>query len=105
MDKQEAIKRVLDEFDFTKVERVMWLLQHTWMGKDGEYFPSIQEMRKTAERILSNAYDHALDHEETWSWSNGGFHAYAFYDGDDNSIDIELAFVVDDKSETVDRLY
>lgn len=105
MDKQEAIKKVLDGFDFTKVKKVMWLLRHTWMGKDGEYHPSVKEMRETAERLLSLAYGHALDGRNAWAWTNGGFRAYAYYYEEENSVDLELTFSVDSKMETVDRIH
>ena len=77
------IERILRDFDFTKVHKVMENLEWTYRGN--EYSPTIGELYQTAEYVLREACIKKA------TISTGGFRAS--YDGSH----FELMFIVEYK--------
>jgi hypothetical protein len=81
---QEAIEDLLDKFDFNKVQKAMEVLN--WKWSSAEYgIPSIYELRKTARRLLKDAYENGVTEVST-----GGFSAK--YDGNSKEKWLYLEF-------------
>ena len=80
-EKERLIRRIIRNFDFQKVNKVMIATDWKWIGKR----PKIHEMMKEAERLLSMLLNHPNNYT---SFSTGGF--TAFRDGDN----IGLKFTV-----------
>ena len=72
-EKDRLIRRIIRNFDFQKVNKVMIATDWKWMGKR----PKIHEMKKKAEHLLSMLLNHPNNYT---SFSTGGF--TAFRDGD-----------------------
>lgn len=68
--KEERIKAVIDQFDFVKVRKMMVAVNWTW--RELYYSPSIEEMKKEAERLLAMVFD--SERSDAWI-SCGGFTA------------------------------
>lgn len=63
--KQAIVKRILRNFDFKKVHKVMVQLNWKWMGE----LPTIDDLREQAERLLVRV----INDENCLSWQTGGF--------------------------------
>lgn len=91
MNVHEEIEDILDHFDFEKVKKVMDALEWTYYDS-ADSTVSIAELRKTARRLLHNAYNGKdSDH---WSCGTGGFEVERWmYPGDTKKY-LYLKFVV-----------
>lgn len=88
----KEIEGILDEFDFHKVQIVMKALD--WKYYDSlECPPSIGEIRRTARRLLQNAYD-AKPSQNYVTGSGGLVVTRDMYPGDIKKY-LELSFVVE----------
>lgn len=74
-------KEVLDNFDFEKVHRVMVFLNWTWSTKKKkDKIPSIKKMKKHADRLIEDTIKGIKKYgDDSYSISEGGFEACAFY--------------------------
>lgn len=70
---REPYQQVLDDFDFERVHAVMTLLKWKW----GEAVPTIEQLRKTAEELLSGLVE--CRGGEHWI-ATGGFEASVYQD-------------------------
>lgn len=80
------IKRILRNFNFEQCRKAMCALDWTWL--DADQSPSIEEMKKTATKLLkgvaeANQYGH--------THATGGFEARLDFNGD-----LHLKFVVEE---------
>lgn len=80
MNKEKLIEqttRILENFDFSKVQAYMTLTKWEWWnGNEGLYYkPSIDELKETATSLLARAIDSEL---EATSIGIGGFNVYKF---------------------------
>ena len=66
------INDIIDEFDFEKVHKVMGLLNWTWYIDYVHKIPNIDDMKKTASRILQNVLER---NSENYYIATGGFKA------------------------------
>lgn len=67
MTEQEIIEDIIDEFDFSKVQKVMEALDWTWHDSDG--VPTLGQLRKRARYLMKNCIGH-----DTYVTATGGFH-------------------------------
>lgn len=69
------VKKVMKDFDFIKVHRIMVLMKHKWAGVDGtEEVPSLYCITKRAEELLRTCASHYGD-KDNFTTSCGGFTA------------------------------
>ena len=87
--KEKHIKYILDNFNFTEVNRVMTILDWHWWSAVNKV-PSVDELKKEAKRMLNDIYDN-----EYTSSSTGGFKVAKFEDH------LELQFIISDKSSSL----
>jgi hypothetical protein len=69
MTEQEIIEDILDEFDFSKVQRVMEALDWTWHDSDG--VPTLGQLRKKARYLMNYCIGH-----HTFTTATGGLHVH-----------------------------
>lgn len=94
LTKQQTINKVISNFDFEKVVKVMNFLNWTWVTSNTESgIPSIGELVVSAHELLSQAYDGVLKAEKTFFTATGGFKASATK-YDDGEIVLELEFII-----------
>lgn len=86
MNYDKQIKRIMEEFDFDKVRKVMCALSWTW--RDEENPPVEAQLRKSAKSLLQSVADL---HEYGYSTGTGGFEARMDFNGD-----LHLRFVVEE---------
>jgi len=86
ISKEKHINYILDNFNFTEVNRVMTILDWHWWSAVNKV-PSVDELKKEAKRMLSDVYDN-----EYISSSTGGFKVTKFEDH------LELLFIISDYS-------
>jgi hypothetical protein len=93
MPRIEQIEDLLDEFDFSKVKKVMDFLEWTyWDSADREI--SIGELRRMARHLLGIVYNEDTSLESYTA--SGGFHAERrMYPGDTHKY-LSLKFVITD---------
>lgn len=72
--KQELIDEVMDNFDFSKVAKVMKATDWVWVTTQYEV-PEESEIRKRVRELLNVAYDGAIRKEEDYLIGTGGFEA------------------------------
>lgn len=85
------VEKLIAEFDFETVARVMDLLDWVW-GEPSKR-PTIAEMRECARELLSDV----CQSDERPDWSTGGFAAARYGDGR-----LSLGFIVTDVMEATD---
>jgi hypothetical protein len=87
---KKAIKEIMENFDFTRVERVMYALNWTYYDIVG--IPSLDILKEKAEELLTNIAEVKTDQYGYYS-DGGGFEAYH------NSIDkvIKLSFTIEER--------
>jgi hypothetical protein len=99
---EDMIDEIMEEFDFVKVERIMFHLNWKWGGSDYR-IPNIDELREAAERLLRGAAESRLgayidEHHEVGIISaTGGFKATAWCNEAKTEIaGLKLEFIVTD---------
>jgi len=104
----EMIDEIMDEFNFATVHKAMVALDWKW-ATSKNYIPTMDELRKEAERLLRDAADVRLDMFKDESWespilcSTGGFSAAAWCDEDKTKITrLDLEFIVSSWSARID---
>lgn len=91
MRKQELIDEILDNFDFYRVWNVMNLIEWKWTTSDG--VPHQSEIRRSARRLLSDAYICDIEHKRNSIISSGGLEASALFE--DGTVEgLQLKFVL-----------
>jgi hypothetical protein len=96
----KMIDEIMDEFNFAIVHKTMVALDWKWISSESE-IPSIESLRKEAERLLRDAADVRLGMFEDEPWespiilSTGGFSAAAWCNEDKTEIRrLSLDFIV-----------
>ena len=96
----KMIDEIMDEFNFAMVHKTMVALDWKWLSSESK-IPSIESLRKEAERLLRDAADVRLDifKDEHWKppiiCSTGGFSAAAWCNEDKTEIiRLDLDFIV-----------
>lgn len=75
MTEEQIIEDILDEFDFTKVQKVMEFLDWTWFDSDG--VPTLGQLRKRSRYLMKCCIGH-----DKFTTATGGFHVRKeTYDG------------------------
>ena len=87
----EAIENILDEFNFTQVQKAMGALEWKWAYSD-EVPPPIGDLRRTARALLEEVYEHSVCPEFTTA--TGGFEAVRLMEAGDLNKYLSLKFVV-----------
>lgn len=81
--KKKAIKKVIKNFDFERVNYVMYVLNWKWATYNA--IPNVIQLKETAERLLQKV----SKSKEYTEVSTGGFTAYK------NDIEIGLRFTIE----------
>lgn len=68
--KEQAIKSIINRFDFAKVHAVMVLIGHKWQIEGQLQVPNIEKLKTHCTKLLARAY------EIQQSVQSGGFTAY-----------------------------
>lgn len=96
---EEMINNIMDEFNFAKVQNVMFRLDWRWSAIG---IPTIDDLKKEAERLLRGAAESRLGDFLDSHWeigianNTGGFEAKAWCDESKKHItDLGLKFVVE----------
>lgn len=84
LSKEKHVQEIMDNFDFTKVERVMNHLNWTWF--DSEKPPTISRLKSSAKKLLEDVYDTKTPDDQIYSISSGGFKAIKM----NNFLDLEF---------------
>lgn len=82
---ESKIYEILNEFDFSKVHKVMEFLNWTWMEKG---VPSIADLKHTSKRLLEECFDSTQKTGKSSYIRTGGF--VATYDIEDNSFSLRF---------------
>ena len=69
MTEEQIIEDILDEFDFSKVQKVMEALDWTWHDSDG--VPTLGQLRKKARSLMKYCIGHSQ-----YTTATGGFHVH-----------------------------
>jgi hypothetical protein len=96
----KMIDEIMDEFNFAIVHKTMVALDWRWIDSENK-IPSIESLRKEAERLLRDAADIRLDMSKDEDWNSsiicsfGGFSAAAWCNEDKTKITrLNLDFIV-----------
>jgi hypothetical protein len=96
----QMVDEIMEEFNFAKVHKAMEHLGWGWASAKN-IIPTIDELRKEAERLLRGAAESRLTQFKNEHWelgiinSTGGFSATAYCDKDKTKItSLSLQFVV-----------
>ena len=76
---QSHIDEVMDEFDFSKVQKVMEFLRWEWASAE-EGVPREAELRKKVRFLMEQCYQQSLKYQKDWGTGTGGFNVRYFYD-------------------------
>jgi hypothetical protein len=105
----KMIDEIMDEFNFARVHTAMVALDWKWAVTSNNNVPTMDELRKEAERLLRDAADVRLDmfKEEPWELpiicSTGGFSAAAWCNEDKTKITrLDLEFIVSSWNSRID---
>ena len=97
----KMIDEIMDEFNFAAVYKAMVALDWKWAVTSNNNVPTMDELRKEAERLLRDAADIRLDmfRDEPWEspifCNTGGFSAAAWCNEDKTKITrLDLDFIV-----------
>jgi hypothetical protein len=85
--KQELIDEVMDNFDFSRVAKVMEALDWTWFGYG---VPAEPDIRSAVRKHLSTVYGTAKIQGRKYGMATGGFS----YEYDPQNSELSLAFNV-----------
>lgn len=88
------VESIIQNFDFDKIQKVMSLMDWHWYTKNGFRVPSLEEIKSTAARLLSEALHYAKNSESPAIFSCGDFKAEV----DLAKEVIELSFIVESLS-------
>jgi hypothetical protein len=92
--KEALINEIVENFDWEKTHNTMSLLQWRWVSTDTEDgVPTIGNLIITAMKLLQDAYDGAMEENETYQAGTGGFEAVAHVDKGE-FWNLELRFVL-----------
>ena len=83
------IDEVMDEFDFSKVQKVMEFLGWKWASAE-EGVPREAELRKKVRRLMETCYRDSVNHGRDWSMGTGGFIVKYYYEDDFFEVDFCL---------------
>ena len=104
---EKMIKDIMDEFDFKRIQSVMDHLNWQWAG---EGVPTIESLRKTAERLLRGAIKSRLGeyknehHHIGIENGTGGFEAKAWCDETKTKIvALDLKFILESWDESIEE--
>ena len=104
----KMIDEIMDEFNFAAVHKAMVALDWKWVRSENK-IPSIESLRKEAERLLRDAADVRLDMWQDEHWkspiicSTGGFSAAAYCNEDKTKITrLNLDFIVSSWTSRID---
>jgi hypothetical protein len=103
------IDEIMDEFNFARVHKAMVALDWKWAVTSNNNVPTMDELRKEAERLLRNAAEVRLDLFKGEPWESpiycntGGFSAAAWCNEDKTEITrLDLDFIVSTWSARID---
>lgn len=66
---QDMIDEVMDNFDFEKVQKMMFAVGWKWINDEGGYsVPDVAELRRAARRMIKNTFK-----EGVFAMGTGGF--------------------------------
>ena len=104
---EKMIEDIMDEFDFKRIQSVMDHLNWQWAG---EGVPTIESLRKTAERLLRGAIKSRLGeyknehHHIGIVNGTGGFEAKAWCDETKTKIvALDLKFILESWDESIEE--
>ena len=94
---KEAIKEILDNFDFNKMLKIMTIIGHRWhrhkLLEGSYYYPTIWQLKNCAKKLFEDLFnDKEFGNGRTRYISTGGFWAY-LRKGKDNSVELDLQYV------------
>lgn len=93
INKETAIKNIISNLEFNKIEKVMKLLSWTW--HDAEEPPTIGELVLYAQKRLSETYDKCKETKKDYYTSCGGFATKALWNEELQNVDyLECEFVL-----------
>lgn len=102
----KMVDDIMDEFNFAKVQSAMRHLEWKWAGVG---IPTIDDLRKEAERLLRGAAEARLGAYKNTHWEQGiingtgGFQAMAFCNEDKTKIiGLDLKFVLAEWDESIE---
>ncbi len=103
----KMVDDIMDEFNFAKVQSAMRHLEWKWAGVG---IPTIDDLRKEAERLLRGAAEARLGAYKNTHWEQGiingtgGFQAMAFCNEDKTKIiGLDLKFVLAEWDESIEN--
>jgi hypothetical protein len=73
MTRQEYIDDIMDNFNFARVEKVMYALDWRWANVGSLLVPHESELRVEARKQLGKVYDYAVGQGRRYEMSTGGF--------------------------------
>lgn len=91
INKDKAIKYIIENFDWDKAYKIMKFLDWKWLGDDES--PTHGKLMLHGSKLLSDAYDKALESKETVSIMTGGLQATAQRD-EEGIYRLNLEFVL-----------
>lgn len=90
MDFQTELDKIMDNFNFHKVQEVMDAIDWKWHSVNG--VPTLTDLRKQARQLLTNAYEMGRGSGKEFTVSTGGFSATF----DPRESYLGLSFIVSD---------
>lgn len=95
---RKEIDKVLDDFDFEKVHKVMEFLSWKIFIDKKMVLPNNSQLVKEARNILLEAGKRSIEHDEPYTVQTGPFKASSYFDKEENKFYLDLMFVVTDSS-------
>ena len=94
INKQKAIDKIIDNFNWEKVYNTMYALGWTWHDSGGET-PSTGALFRCAVDLLHYTYDEAIENRCDYSVRSGGFYTRALVNEETKEVEsLRLAFEV-----------
>lgn len=95
---RKEIDKVLDDFDFERVHKVMEFLSWKIFIDKKMVLPNNSQLMKQARNRLLEAGEKSLESNESYFSHSGPFKARSYFDKEENKFYLDLMFVVTDGS-------
>lgn len=87
------ISQIMAEFDFETTVKILKLMDIKWIRDDEERYPTIDDVRETANKLIWSSIEYAYEHVSDFAYSESGcFRAEYHEDCDTKEEYVDLMF-------------
>lgn len=99
------MNNVLDNVDWELIHRVMTFCDWVWytgLSKDDKCVPTVFRIRNEAGKFLQECVTHVSKKQPCYRVASGGLEAKAHYYKEDNTLDLNIKFILEDWDDEVE---